>query len=155
MKKVILTIAAASLALSSAFANLGDTYEQSIARYGQPQNTENTPAGVIRWVIDADRTVCESFGATNRCDAIWYNNFAGITPSEILTKITFNVPNTEYFQEFAVPQGRFWSTQSGSVTAYLSVIDNGGKGRNPFVLSIWSAAHHQAVEAAKVNVNYN
>ena len=147
LKKSLLTLAGLFVLSSLAFANIGDTYKQSCARYGQADKTGN---GSVHWIIDNDNTVTETFAPNGRCDAIWYYRFGSVfSDDEILSKIAFNVPSGQSFYETPVNTGRFWETRTLSRTALLMLRDNHGQGRNPIELSIWTKGHHERVEAAK------
>ena len=161
-KLTITTLIALSSLASAAFANLGDTYKQSVARYGKPQ--KNLGNGWVWWVTDQDNTVTENFGENGRCRVIEYRRFTGVSysPTELLTRISQNFPASHgNFSEYPVDLGRFWGANDGSgYTALLTVEDN-PEGRNPMKLSVWAPEMHQAVEAAdkaaaeKTNVTYN
>lgn len=144
-KGILIAVSALALATGIASADIGETYQQSVARFGQPNNV--TDDGAIRWVLDHDHTVLARF-TKNRCDFIEYNDFSGRVPDDILTKISQNVDIGDFYQEIKVPVGRFWITKSGSVSACLTVEDNHGKGRNPISLVI---ATREAIDAEQAS----
>jgi hypothetical protein len=146
LKKAILIAFSAMVTGNIAHANLGETYQESVDRYGQPHNL--TSDGATRWVLDRDHTVIARFNADNHCDFIEYNDFSGQMPDDLLTKISQNVALGDFYQEIKVPVGRFWVTKSGSVVACLTTGDNHGKGRDPISLDI---ATREAVEAEQAS----
>jgi hypothetical protein len=150
LKKSLLTLAGLFVLSSLASANLGDTFQKSCSRYGQPDKTGD---GSAHWVINNNNTITETFAPNGACDAIWYYRFGSVfSDDEILTKIGFNVPLGQPFYETPVDTGRFWQTRNLSRTALLMLRDNHGQGRNPYELSIWTKGHHERLEAAKATV---
>jgi hypothetical protein len=133
MKTLLLTLLTIAASSVSTFANLVDTFSDSVARYGTP--SESNRYGTT-WVLDQDHTIHETFDDRGFCDAIAYNNFEGFGDNELLTTIAQNIPPGDRFLEEKVAVGRFWGTTSGIVGALLYIRNNHGEGRNPQVLLI-------------------
>ena len=135
---ILLATIAAAIATCPARANIGDTYSESCAKFGK---SDDGGTGWAHWMIDDNFTITEEFGGPNgTCDAIYYYRFDRcFSNDEVLTSIAYNV--SEAFQEVAVPQGRFWSTQTDGTTALLCLRQN-QQGRNPYELSIWTQNKH-------------
>jgi hypothetical protein len=128
MKLLTLSLIAISTLASSAFADLGDTKAESVARYGHPAEQDQ---GSAYWSLDDDHTVAEWFNSDNVCDAIAYYHFENVDDNELLTKISQNIPKNDGFREEKIPVGRYWGTVSNTVGALLYVHDNHGKGATP------------------------
>lgn len=153
MKITLNSLKLGALALATlptfAFANIGDTYKQSCARYGNPHHRDGN------YIDNKDFTITESFqDPGGRADTIYYRKFdAAFGQDQLLTLISFNVPSDERFNEYsnlaAEYGGRFWSTTKGSRTAYLCLRQGIEGGRSPMELSIWSSGKHERVDAAK------
>jgi hypothetical protein len=133
MKTLLLTITTIAALSVGAFANLMDTFADSVARYGTP--SESNKYGTT-WVLDQDHTIHECFDDNGLCDAIAYNNFEGFGDNELLTSIAQNIPPWDRFLEVKVAVGRYWATTDHTVGALLYVKNNHGEGRNPKVLLI-------------------
>ena len=104
-----------------AFANLGETYAESVARYGEPKQIDSTTNRVI-WLINSELGIAAEFGGPDStCDVIEYAMFGrAFTETEILTFIAFNIPKDQQYSEVKVAYGRGWLA-SNKTTFHLFV----------------------------------
>jgi len=141
-------------------AKLYETYDQSVARYGQPSEIKD---GTVRWNINDDFCILATFGdPKGRCDKIWFLKWDGpYTEQNLESIIKFNTPSNYFYQEQKVNDGsgnRFWMIISKSKRAmgsvlYSRLIGDATTGRDPFSIALWTEGAHQRYEAAQNTEN--
>jgi hypothetical protein len=145
MKLLTISLIVLSSVAAPAFANLDETFAESVARYGKPDAVDQNSAS---WVLDKDHTIGAWFIDAGVCDAIAYNNFIGFGDDELITTVSQNVPTTDGYREKKVAVGRYWGTASHRIGALLYTRNNHGEGRNPQVLLIRTVAYFDRIEQA-------
>jgi hypothetical protein len=124
MKKTLLIIGLAFAALP-AFANLGETYQQSARRYAA-QGYRNPVTNEITWQRQNNLTISGTFTSTSvyaHCEGIRYTQWGrSMENQEILTYISTNAHAR--YHETVCDSGREWVANDGSFSVRYQLVDS-------------------------------
>jgi hypothetical protein len=139
-KCILLVVSALAIAICTGEAEIGDTYQKTCAKYGDPNHRHGD---TFIWYINRDFSIEATFEDPNHtCDYIEYFSWKEqFTQKQIDNLIGRNVMIDDAYSEFPDKSGgRVWESMKYHVGATLGVFQNGGGQRNPFTLSVFSQA---------------